>query len=364
MKLLLSTLVLVTIIAGGKIVESKQDRKNNENLGLWGACCLPDGSCVMEYATMCYANYEGIFIGGECSENPCPDPMGACCNTQGWEGELCEDVTEDQCTALGGYFQGGATECETSICEWDAVGACCLPYGGCAFMTYQDCAYEHGDDGMGGFDPNNWSAYTPCEESDCSPTCNPNGFFDNIAYPLTIACQDGPTQFPGIDPATPDYFCETWDSYYYLQMKVDLNGDGASETVMGLSCAQFDSGMPEMSNKRNGRVLVAGDKAGTVEMLDLLDVSLDNMSYADFDDSGDGASFHLVDFLDVTGDGLVDAIIILQTYDEMGSQIQVPYYVENISTPKGVACATDVNNDGNTDTSDMLALIAGWGPCE
>jgi hypothetical protein len=39
------------------------------------------------------------------------------------------------------------------------------------------------------------------------------------------------------------------------------------------------------------------------------------------------------------------------------------FYVPNISTPPGVACATDVNNDGNTDTSDILALLAGWGPC-
>ena len=66
----------------------------------------------------------------------------------------------------------------------------------------------------------------------------------------------------------------------------------------------------------------------------------------------------------MTGDGLVDAIIILETVDDMGMVTQLQYYVENISAPKGVACATDVNNDGNTDTSDMLALIAGWGPCE
>ncbi len=365
MKFFISTLIFITIIAGGQIVESKQDRKNDESFGLWGACCLPDGTCVMEYATLCYANYEGIFVGGECSENPCPDPIGACCNVSG--GSACETYTEFDCESVGGYWQGGATECETSICESEARGACCLPYGGCEpYLTYQECEYEHNDDGMGGFDPNNWSPYTTCEESDCSPTCNPNGFFDNVAYPLTVACQDGPTQYPGTDGATPGYYyCQTWDSTFYLRIKVDLNGDGASETVMGLSCASLDSAMPDKPSKRNGRVILAGDEVGTVQMLDLLDVSPDNMYYENYGNWDGDETFHLVDFLDVTGDSLLDAIVIVQRNDpDTGNYVQVAYYVENISTTEGVACATDINQDNVTDTTDILALIAGWGPCD
>ena len=60
----------------------------------------------------------------------------------------------------------------------------------------------------------------------------------------------------------------------------------------------------------SGRILVAGKVTGTVEMLDLLNIHPDVMTYTDF--SWDGMMpISLIDFLDVTGDGLLDAIIIV-----------------------------------------------------
>jgi len=142
---------------------------------------------------------------------------------------------------------------------------------------------------------------------------------------------------------------------FHEYIKIDLNGDNAPETIMRKSCAN------EMEFN-NGRVLVGGESTGTVQMLDLLDIHPDAMTYTDY--TWDGTShIYLIDFLDVTGDALPDAIIsISQCYQDPPSPCDV-FYVTNISTPAGIACATDVNNDGSTDTTDMLALIAAWGPC-
>jgi len=351
------TIVLIsaaTIIAGGQLVQSEQGRTKptthlgtpvtGEDRGVWGACCLPDGSCVMENATDCFSNWGGTYMGGECSDNPCPDPIGACCNSGPTE---CEMYTEPDCEMLGGYWQGGATDCDTAGCEWDPPGACCLPYGGCESMTMMECDQEYMDDG--GIAGDNWQAYTTCEEADCAPTCDPTGFFDNVAYPLTISCQDGPTAWPSQSgPGGCDI------NMFGDYIKIDLNGDNAPETIMSKSCAN------EMQSNK-GRVMVGGESTGTVQMLDLLDIHPDAMTYTDY--TWDGMMpFYIIDFLDVTGDGLPDAIIQLGKWCDAPQTCDF-FYVTNISTPPGVACATDVNSDGTTDVSDMLALIAGWGPC-
>jgi len=215
-------------------------------------------------------------------------------------------------------------------------------------MTMYECE-------VGGPDPaagDNWQAYTTCEEADCAPTCEPAGFFDNVAYPLTISCQDGPTMWPqasndgGGPPFTTEY------------IKIDLNNDGVPETVMRKP--KYDE--MQSSETSNGRVLIGGDKIGTVDMLDIINLNPDVLTYTDYQPNpAVHDTFNLIDFLDVTGDGLVDAIISSGPCDGgmPGAECSI-YYVTNISTPQGIACVTDLNNDDVTDTSD---LIAGWGPC-
>ena len=362
MKLAITIIGAATIIAGGQLVQSNPGRTNPstnrtqqtvENLGLWGACCIEDGSCVMELATLCFDSWGGTFVGGECADNPCPDPIGACCNNMGGPMGTCDLFTEADCQSFDGYWQGGATDCDTAGCEMDPWGSCCLPYGGCESMTMMECDQEYMDDGQninfdhdGGMAGDNWQAYTTCEEAACAPTCNPTGFFGNVAYPLTIACQDGPTAWPN-----------TYDGIAAggYRDKLDLNGDNVPETIMAYSLVTD-------WQHTSGRILVAGKITGAVEMLDLLNIHPDVMTYTDF--SWDGMTqISLIDFLDVTGDGLLDAIIIIGADPAVPDPLGV-FYVPNISTPPGVACATDVNDDGNTDTSDILAIIAGWGPCE
>ena len=207
MKIAIAIIGAATIIAGGQLVQSDPGRTNpttdmtdrtGENRGLWGACCLEDGSCVMELATLCFSSWGGTFMGGECADNPCPDPIGACCNNMMGPDGTCDLFTEALCESYSGYWQGGATDCETAGCEMEPPGSCCLPYGGCEIMTMYQCEEAH--DWPAGGVWKHWQPYTTCEEADCAPTCDPAGFFDNVAYPLTISCQDGPTAWPAMAP--------------------------------------------------------------------------------------------------------------------------------------------------------------------
>ncbi len=62
-----------------------------------------------------------------------PDPCvgGACCFNDG----SCNNLTEADCLAAGGTYQGDNTTCETTTCP--VQGACCLPGGSCVTAADQ-----------------------------------------------------------------------------------------------------------------------------------------------------------------------------------------------------------------------------------
>lgn len=78
-----------------------------------GACCLPDGECILVTEQECLdAGY--VWVGGPCDPNPCIPEGGACCVDQNGDGnpETCIDVLNfDECEALGGQYQGDGTVC-------------------------------------------------------------------------------------------------------------------------------------------------------------------------------------------------------------------------------------------------------------
>ncbi len=85
-----------------------------------GACCVPDGSCVIMLADDC-VGIGGMYLGDgtTCDPNSCPTPpMGACCL-----GITCYVVTESDCSAQGGNFMGTDTTCDPNPCT---------PVGGCS----------------------------------------------------------------------------------------------------------------------------------------------------------------------------------------------------------------------------------------
>jgi FtsP/CotA-like multicopper oxidase with cupredoxin domain len=78
-----------------------------------GACCIPDGSCVLVTSNQC-ANLGGTFqgIGTSCSPNPCQPPVGACCFNDG----TCEVLTMSNCVARGGTYLGDGSTCSSNLC--------------------------------------------------------------------------------------------------------------------------------------------------------------------------------------------------------------------------------------------------------
>jgi MYXO-CTERM domain-containing protein len=79
-----------------------------------GACCAGDGSCtvVSSPGSECAGDYQGD--GSDCTPNPCPQPQGACCLPE--LVDTCELVTEAECSADGGSYQGDDTACDSAMC--------------------------------------------------------------------------------------------------------------------------------------------------------------------------------------------------------------------------------------------------------
>jgi FtsP/CotA-like multicopper oxidase with cupredoxin domain len=78
-----------------------------------GACCIPDGSCVLVTSNQCAA-LDGTFqgVGTSCSPNPCQPPVGACCFNDG----TCEVLTLSNCVARGGTYRGNGAQCSSNLC--------------------------------------------------------------------------------------------------------------------------------------------------------------------------------------------------------------------------------------------------------
>jgi spore coat protein A len=77
-----------------------------------GACCLPTG-CQVNSQTQCVAQ-GGTYLGDgvPCSPYPCPEPLGACCFTNG----TCQSLTSAACAQAGGTYQGAGVACAPGLC--------------------------------------------------------------------------------------------------------------------------------------------------------------------------------------------------------------------------------------------------------
>lgn len=81
------------------------------------ACCLANGSCVM--ALPCECDGTSLAPGSTCANNPC---VGACCMLDG----RCVSTTRALCTSVAcQIFHGEGVQCAQVTCEQPR--ACCLP---------------------------------------------------------------------------------------------------------------------------------------------------------------------------------------------------------------------------------------------
>lgn len=101
-----------------------------------GACCFADGTCVPDLTNIQCSAASGTFQGPgvSCAQANCPQPTGACCFLPSG----CVNLSSGDCSTASGFWQGAGTDCATFTCF--PSGACCLPDGGCANDTAQaDC---------------------------------------------------------------------------------------------------------------------------------------------------------------------------------------------------------------------------------
>lgn len=127
-----------------------------------GACCYSDDTpCNITTSKVCAAadgNFQGVNTNcSSCSE---PEPTGACC----FNDKCTPDVTENECEASNGAWQGAGSSCDPNPCEPPPppTGACCLPDRTCQIQTRFDCESVNG----GTYKGDN----VPCQSDTCVST--------------------------------------------------------------------------------------------------------------------------------------------------------------------------------------------------
>ena len=215
------------------------------------------------------------------------------------------------------------------------VGACCL-VGTCVDGVNQSDCYAQGGE----------FSWNGCATMLCVPECEDAGVFSDIAQAIELSCKPMNSSLYG----------------YEGQESIDLDGDGVVERKIGHVNSYFEPDGPVGPKEYNSfSMLIYADDSPAFLVKTLLNAHPDNLTYiglqGDFDN---GYSINALGYIDVTGDGLPDSLLKVSI---PGSPLQF-FYVENISPPPAAACATDINNDGSTNVTDLLALVGNWGPCE
>jgi hypothetical protein len=145
-----------------------------------------------------------------------------------------------------------------------------------------------------------------------------------------------------------------------LSSSIDLYGDG-NEHVVG--CSFMTGGKPLRGTVQDypGRVSRLLPGSNPPELYTEIVITLDPMvvTYEGGFPHG-SASYQIYSWglIDMNGDGQRD-MLVRGTTTTNGVEY---FYIENV-TNNPVACASDLDDDGDTDVADLLALMAGWGPC-
>jgi len=114
---------------------------------------------------------------GPCDEPP-PPPTGACCNG------VCTEVTQADCEAAGGVYQGDGTTCDPDPCVGGVTEACCFLDGTCEDLEPATCI----DVGGG-----NQGEGTSCADGGCKGSACPPGADGDCCDPPgngTPGCED------------------------------------------------------------------------------------------------------------------------------------------------------------------------------
>ncbi len=144
---------------------------------VYGACCLPDGTCINTSSGFCNALWiQGEFnisVQCETSLSLCPSRLSRCCFSDG----TCELLTQKGCLAFGGS-RTLETTCTVSACLGSIpTGACCGANAACTPSVRQANCEASG----GHYQGNN----APCPPTSCpgfGACCRDNGdCFDDLS---------------------------------------------------------------------------------------------------------------------------------------------------------------------------------------
>ncbi|MHC4219066.1 MAG: dockerin type I repeat-containing protein [Planctomycetota bacterium] len=176
-----------------------------------GACCLPDGTCIVTTLSDCLIQ-QGLYLG---DGTPCSDcdnltPVGACCMADG----TCVVVSLFECGNLGGLYLGDNTSC-TDCGMQTPVGACCMPGAACVQTTAANCM------ATGGIYVGDNTPCTDCDTVEFDGACCIPGAGCTVVTEAECTAVGGTFLGPGSDcancPPLPD--------------PCDLNGDGVVDVV-------------------------------------------------------------------------------------------------------------------------------------
>ena len=182
----------------------------------YGACCLPDGTCLDGItAWTCTNDYYGVYQGNGwlCATVSC-GPGGACCLPVG---SPCLQQVETACDAAGGDWQGEGTECSPALCG--NYGACCMPEDGrCREVRSTAC------DSAGGIYQGDG---VTCAETTC-----PFAYYSNEIDPMTSIIIPGAGVAVG-DDLTLEGSAAARD-LTYLNLRAYGNGGGDFDVTVEL----------------------------------------------------------------------------------------------------------------------------------
>lgn len=313
------------------------------NCGILG--CPPNGGFARfsELNVLCRPSGDWIMNATWHSTN-CTTLAGACCFPDG----SCDTITESDCSTGGGAYEGDGIACFQVTCP-EPAGACCTE-GACSPDVGEDDCVAVGGTWLGAFST---CAGNPCVESGacCIPatggcldlessTCaTVGGVFqgDATACATTICFPEGACCLPdgacldgGGQGLTPED-CAIAGGVF--------QGDGS--TCAGVSCP-LPTGACCLANgncvvfTESDCTIVAGAWAGAAS------------DCADGNANGTADACETACATDLDGDGQTgfsDLLAVLAAWGPCA------------------ACPEDLDDSGDVGFSDLLAVLAAWGPC-
>ncbi|MCK4660216.1 MAG: proprotein convertase P-domain-containing protein [Phycisphaerae bacterium] len=281
----------------------------------------------------------GIVEGDACVADVQCLPTGACCVGA----ECVEDMTETECTGLGGYYGGDGSECLP-------LGACCMCDNTC-ILTTEDCCVVGGGAYMG--DDSNCEG-TSIYEADpdlAIPDNNPTG----VNHTITVA-----NSFAIDDVNVDAVISHTWIG----DLIITVTHNGTTVTLWDQACGGANQDLDVIFDDEGGPVVCDSPTVGDIVPAEALS-AFDGM---------DAAGDWIITVSDnVSGDtGTLDhwsvhlatgaSPCLCGDYDRDGDVDQVDYNKFNscITGPGGTApadclCTID-DGDGDIDLKDFAAF--------